>query len=120
MELSSKKCAENFDNRAQGYSDKVRHVKLKHLKVYGYIQCDTSGYDEYTMIELVDEFCSEVPSFFVSYDHLELLFRERYRECGEMMNWLRRNFLAPPVAPLQAKLAAIIQNYFCNLPWLNV
>lgn len=108
------------DSRVQGYADKIKHIKLKHLKFYGYIHCDISRYEEYCMIALISEFLSEVPCFFDSYDHLHFLFTNRFNECDMRMIRLRSDLLEYPSAPLQAKLAAIIHDHFCNLPWLNL
>ena len=119
--MEGEKCAENArGTRIQRYADKIGHVKLKHLRVYGFVHCDIGRYEEYSMIELVDEFCSEVPCFFNSYDHLNLLFTNRFHQCNEMMNRLRADFLEYPSAPLQVKITAIIHDYFSNLPWLNL
>mgnify|MGYP001289776386 CR=1 FL=1 len=118
----SEKCAENASGttRIQRYADEIGHVKLKHLRVYGFVHCDISRYEEYSMIELIDEFCSEVPCFFDSYGHLHSLFTNRFNECNQMMIRLRADFLEYPSGPVQAKIAVIIHDYFCNLPWLNL
>ena len=71
------------------------------------------------MSELMEEFCDEVPVFFYSYDHLELLFKHRYAECDTLMVQLRTDLMLPPRAHLQAKLARIIHMYYLSLPWLK-
>lgn len=105
--------------KIMGYIKLVKKVKLRDLKLYGYVQCDISNYEAYTMVELVDEFCSEVPCFFKSYDNLQLLFTHRFEKATKAMVWLRCDLLAHPVAPVQAKIARIIHQYFRGLPWVN-
>lgn len=106
-------------DRKRKYSELVREVKLYELKIHGYLQCDISNYDGYTMVELIDEFCSEVPCFFDSYDNLQVLFTHRYEKANRAMVILRSCFLEEPRAPVQAKLARIIHQYFRGLPWVN-
>ena len=104
-------------SRLNTVHEKMKVVKIGHLGFYGFLQCDITNYENYTMMELVDEFCEEVPCFFYSYDHLHLLFKHRFEKCDEAMVCLRSDMLSYPPAPLQAKLARIIHTYFINLPW---
>lgn len=99
--------------------DKVKYIKFKNLFFYGFIHCDITNYEEYNIIELVNEFCDVVPSFFVSYDHLYLLFKYRFNEVDRCMVNLRTDLLYPPSAQLQAKIARIIHMYFVGLAWGN-
>ena len=98
---------------------KVKYIKFKNLFFYGLIHCDITNYEEYNIIELVDEFCEVVPSFFVSYDHLYLLFKHRFNEVDRAMVSLRTDLLSPPSGQLQGKIARIIHMYFVNLRWGN-
>ena len=97
--------------------EKMKVVHVGHLSFYGFIQCDVTNYERYTMPELVNEFCSEVPCFFMSYYHLHLLFKHRYDEANQAMFDLRTDLQLPPAARVQTKLARIIHMYFINLPW---
>jgi len=97
--------------------EKMKNVKLGHLSFYGFIQCPVTNYEDYSLIELVEEFCEVVPCFFDSYDHLHLLFKHRFAQCDTAMVYLRTDFLCHPIAPVQAKIARIIHMYFINLPW---
>ena len=83
------------------------------------MHCDMANYENYTIIEIINDFCEIVPSFFFSYDHLYLLFTHRYKECDKLMVRLRTDLMSYPPAPVQAKLARIIHMYFINLPWLH-
>lgn len=89
----------------------LKNVKLKHLKFYGYFQCDISNYEEYTMIELVNEFCSEVPCFFNSYDHLECLLEF---SSAQSMLGLTELSVTFEDAPVQSKISLIIYEYFAQ------
>ena len=71
------------------------------------------------MIELMKEFCEEVPTFFSSYDHLYLLFKHRWTNCNRAMVQLQTDLLSPPAGRVQAKIARMIHSYFYGLPWLN-
>ena len=82
-----------------------------------FIQCDITNYEHYTMVEMVEEFCLEVPCFFKSYYHLHLLFKHRVNEADKAMFNLRTDLQLPPAAKVQTKLARIIHAYFVNLPW---
>ena len=105
-------------DRVTTIHEKLQQVKIGHLSFYGFIHCDVSNYQDYTIPELVEEFCEEVPCFFMSYYHLHLLFTHRFEECDKAMVELRADFQSYPAAPLQAKIARIIHMYFINLPWL--
>jgi len=96
---------------------KMKHIKFKDLFFYGFIHCDISNYEDYNIIELVQEFCDEVPTFFYSYDHLHLLFKHRFNEVNKAMVQLRADMLSYPAAPLQAKIARIIHMYYVALQW---
>jgi len=95
----------------------ITRIKIRHLKFYGYIQCDITGYEEYTPMELVGEFCEDIPTFFNSHDHLEGLYTDNYGEADRKMRELRDDLLSPPRAHVSAKLACIIHHYFHNLPY---
>jgi len=99
--------------------EKMKSVKLGHLSFYGFLHqhCDISNYEEYSIIELMEEFCEIVPCFFYSYEHLHLLFKHRFHEVDKALLQLRADLLFPPSAPLQAKLACIIHMYYLSLPW---
>lgn len=109
-----------YSERLSSVQEKMKVVLIGHLHFYGFIQCDITNYENYTMMELVEEFCSEVPCFFSSYYHLHLLFTHRFEQADKAMVYLRSDLLTPPEAPLQAKLARIIHTYFINLPWYNI
>lgn len=99
--------------------DRVRNTRLKHLFFYGFIHCDISKYEEYTIIELIEEFCEEVPTFFKTYDDLYLLFTHRWENCDRAFVQLQTDLLSPPAGFLQAKIARIIHSYFRGLPWFS-
>ena len=103
--------------RLNNVHEKMKVILIGHLSFYGFIQCDITNYEHYTMVEMVEEFCLEVPCFFKSYYHLHLLFKHRVNEADKAMFNLRTDLQLPPAAKVQTKLARIIHAYFVNLPW---
>ena len=109
----------NSADRVNMIHEKWKELKIRDLFVYGFLHCDVSGYEKYTIPELVKQFCDVVPCFFTSYYHLHLLFTHRFRECDNLMVQLRSDLKCYPTAPVQVKIARIIHMYFINLPWMN-
>ena len=94
---------------------RIRRIKLYHLKFYGLLHCDISNYENYTMDQLIDEFCSVVPCFFSSYNELAHQFTNNFKQCNTDMVQLCADLLLPPAAHIQAKLALILHEYFLGL-----
>ena len=113
--MPSTQCTEKI----KGIHENIKNTTLRQLRFHGFMQCDITNYESYTIIELIREFCGVVPCFFYSYDHLYLLFTHRYKECNIMMERLQADLNIYPRAPLQAKLAKILHTYYINLPWLG-
>ena len=109
----------SVDDRVMFVHDKIRRIRIYHLKEYGIVQCDISNYENYTMQELVEEFCSVVPCFFRNYDELADNFEHNFKRCDSSMVQLRADLLTPPAARLQARLARIVHGYFIGLPWIG-
>ena len=109
----------SVEDRVAFIHNKIRQIRIFHLKKYGIIHCDLSNYENYTMQELVHEFCSVVPCFFRNYDELADKFEHNFKRCNASMVQLRADLLTPPAARLQARLAHIVHRYFLGLPWVG-
>tara|TARA_B110000858_G_C17756983_1_gene452622 strand:+ start:175 stop:507 length:333 start_codon:yes stop_codon:yes gene_type:complete len=109
----------SVDDRVVFIHKKIRQIRIFHLKKYGMINCDISNYENYTMQELVNEFCSVVPCFFKSYDELADKFENHFKRSNSDMVQLCADLLTPPAAQQQAKLAHIVRGYFIGLPWIG-
>ena len=109
----------SVDERVVFIHDKIRQIRIFHLKKYGIIHCDISNYENYTMQQLVNEFCSVVPCFFRNYDELADIFEHNFKRCNASMVQLRADLLTPPAAQRQARLAHIVHGYFLGLPWVG-
>jgi hypothetical protein len=109
----------SVDDRVVFIHEKIRQIRIFHLEKYGILHCDLSNYENYTMQELVEEFCSVVPCFFKSYDDLADKFENNFKWCNASMVQLRADLLTPPAATLQARLAHIVHGYFLGLPWVG-
>ena len=109
----------SVDDRVVYIHEKVRRIRIYHLKKYGILHCDLSNYENYTMHELVEEFCSVVPCFFRNYDELAYNFENNFKRSNANMVQLRADLLTPPAARLQARLAHIVHGYFLGLPWIG-
>ena len=94
-------------------------AKLNILHSQKHIKFDISKYEEYSIIELVEEFCSVVPSFFNSYDELYMLFMENPPALLRKLEEQVVNFLTPPTGQYQAHTANIILQYFGALAEIN-
>jgi hypothetical protein len=109
----------SVDDRVVFIHNKIRQIRIFHLEKYGILHCDLSNYENYTMQELVEEFCSVVPCFFRNYDELADNFEHNFKRCNASMVQLRADLLTPPAATLQARLAHIVHGYFLGLPWVG-
>ena len=89
-------------------------TKIKTLADRGLIYCDITDYEQYTMTELIDEFCEIIPAFFNSYKHLMQLYSKNRDLTDHMMLQLRADLLSPPTARTSHFVARIIHSYFIN------
>ena len=115
----SAEVAASVDERIVDVHKKIRRIRIFHLKKYGILHCDLYNYENYTMQELVEEFCSVVPCFFSSYDELAKKFEHNFKRSNASMVKLRADLLTPPAAQRQARLAHIVHGYFLGLPWIG-
>jgi len=90
-------------------------MKIKTLADRGLIFCDITNYEEYTMPELVNEFCTTLPVFFNSYKHLKVLYSKDRDLMDQLMIQLRADLLYPPTAHTSHFVARIIHSYFINV-----
>jgi hypothetical protein len=94
-------------------------AKLKILYLQKHIKFDFTKYEEYNIIEVIEEFCSVVPSFFNSYDELYRLFMQNPPALLRKLEEQVVNFLTPPIGQYQAHTANIILQYFEALVEIN-
>ena len=90
-------------------------TKIKTLADRGLIYCDITNYENYTMPELVEEFCQTIPAFFNSFKHLRVLYSIDRELTDHMMLELRADLLYPPAAPISHFIARIIHSFFINV-----
>lgn len=107
------------DERIDHIHSKVREIKLHNLKFYGFLHCDITNYEHYTVIEVINDFCEVVPCFFRSYSDLNYYFTNQFEECNSAMIRLRVDLLLPPRAATQSQMVTIIHDYFISLPWIG-